>query len=83
MNLTIIIPCFNENKYIEKIVDSISSQPFPNKQIIVVDDGSTDGTKDKLKRFKDLGKIDNLIFHEIIREKELLSELALRKLNVK
>ena len=65
MKLTIIIPCFNENKYIERIIDSVNSQPFPDKQIIVVDDGSTDGTTDKLKRFKDLGKIDNLIFHEI------------------
>ena len=65
MKLTIIIPCFNENKYIERIIDSVNSQPFPDKQIIVVDDGSTDGTTDKLKRVKDLGKIDNLIFHEI------------------
>jgi len=65
MKLTIIIPCFNENKYIERIIDSVNSQPFPDKQIIVVDDGSTDGTTDKLKRLKDLGKIDNLIFHEI------------------
>ena len=65
MKLTIIIPCFNENKYIERIIDSVNSQPFPDKQIIVVDDGSTDGTTDKLKRFKDLEKIDNLIFHEI------------------
>ena len=65
MKLTIIIPCFNENKYIERVIDSVNSQPFPDKQIIVVDDGSTDGTTDKLKRLKDLGKIDNLIFHEI------------------
>jgi len=65
MKLTIIIPCFNENKYIERIIDSVNSQPFPDKQIIVVDDGSTDGTTDKLKRLKDLGKIDNLIFHKI------------------
>ena len=59
MKLTIIIPCFNENKYIETIIDSVNSQSFPDKQIIVVDDGSTDGTKDKLKRLKDLRKIDN------------------------
>ena len=50
MKLTIIIPCFNENKFIETIIDSVNSQPFPDKQIIVVDDGSTDGTKNKLKR---------------------------------
>ena len=79
MNLTIIIPCFNENKYIEKIIDSVSSQPFPNKQIIVVDDGSTDGTKDKLKRFKDLGKIDNLIFHAINQGKGAAIRTGIKK----
>lgn len=65
MRLTIVIPCFNENKYIEEIIESVHSQPFDNKQIIVVDDGSKDGTEDKLKKLKDSGKINNLIIHEI------------------
>jgi len=63
MNLTIIIPCFNEDRFIEKVVERVNAQPFPNKEIIVVDDGSTDETKEKLEKLKNLGKIQNLIFH--------------------
>ena len=69
MKLSIVIPCFNENKYIEEIVDSVHLQPFDNKQIIVIDDGSKDGTTDKLKNLKESGKINNLIFHEINKGK--------------
>ena len=79
MKLTIIIPCFNENKYIETIIDSVNSQSFPDKQIIVVDDGSTDGTKDKLKRLKDLRKIDNLIYHEINQGKGAAIRTGIRE----
>ena len=63
MNLTIIIPCYNEDRFIEKVVERVNVQPFPNKEIIVVDDGSIDGTKEKLEKLKNLGKIQNLIFH--------------------
>lgn len=64
MKLTVLIPCFNENNYIENVINSVYSQPFPNKQIIVIDDGSTDGTKEKLKKLSESGKIDNLIHHK-------------------
>ena len=64
MKLTIIIPCYNENKYIEKVITSVNSQPYHDKQIIVVDDASRDGTKEKLIKLKELGKIHNLIHHK-------------------
>ena len=63
MKLTIIIPCYNEVRYIEKIIASINQQPFDDKQIIVVDDSSSDGTKEKLISLKKIGKIQNLIHH--------------------
>lgn len=50
--LSIIIPCFNEQSYIEKIIDRVIavSLDFPLvKEIIVVDDASTDGTVIKIK----------------------------------
>ncbi len=49
MKLSVIIPCYNEKKTIENIVDAVLNAPFPDKEIIIVDDASTDGTQEILK----------------------------------
>lgn len=51
MKLSIIIPVFNEEKTIEIIVKKVLSLEIPStdKEVIVVDDGSTDNTKSKIK----------------------------------
>ena len=49
MLITVIIPCYNENKTIGKIIDKILSLKNINLQIIVIDDYSTDGTREILK----------------------------------
>lgn len=61
--LTIVIPCFNEKQTIRSIVDAVRSAPYPQKEIIVVDDFSTDGTREILAS-ELAGKIDRLVFHE-------------------
>lgn len=45
MQLSIIMPCFNEAVTIEKIVEAVLACPYENKEIIIVDDFSTDGTR--------------------------------------
>ncbi len=42
--VSIVIPTFNESKYIEKCLQSINSQSYTNFEIILVDNGSTDAT---------------------------------------
>ena len=49
MKVSVVIPCFNERDTIEQIVNSVRNSPIQNIEIIVVDDGSTDGTTDVLK----------------------------------
>ena len=44
MKFSIIIPVFNLKDYICECIDSILKQTFSNYEIILVDDGSTDGT---------------------------------------
>lgn len=63
MKLTIVIPCFNEKQTIRSIVGAVRSAPYPQKEIIVVDDFSTDGTREILAN-ELAGKIDRLVFHE-------------------
>ena len=46
MKLSIIIPCYNEERTIEKIINNVKNQVYKNIEIIVVDDCSQDATLD-------------------------------------
>lgn len=49
--ISVIIPVYNVCHYIERCLDSVCSQTYRNIEIIVVDDGSTDGTEDVVDRY--------------------------------
>ena len=53
MKLSIIIPCFNEARTINKLLKAVKSSPINDKEIIVINDGSNDGTKEILESTKD------------------------------
>lgn len=50
--VSIIIPVYNGEKYIDQCLDSITNQTYKNIEIIVVNDGSKDSTEDKLNKWK-------------------------------
>ena len=50
--ISIIIPIYNAEAYLEKCLDSIVSQTYPDLEIICVDDGSTDHSADILKAYQ-------------------------------
>ena len=52
MKLSVIIPCFNEQKTIKEIINKIQKQEFIEKEIIVIDDGSNDKTREALEEIK-------------------------------
>jgi glycosyltransferase involved in cell wall biosynthesis len=62
--LSIIIPCYNEIDTIRAIVDAVQASPVPNKEIIIVDDCSTDGTTDLLKK-NIAGLVDKVCYHAV------------------
>ena len=50
--ITIIIPCYNTEKYIEKCLDSILNQNLKKYEVILVDDCSTDKTVSIIKKYE-------------------------------
>lgn len=65
MKLSIVIPCYNELNTIGTIIEAVSASPWPDKEIIVVDDCSRDGTREKLKtEIEPMGLADKIFYHE-------------------
>ena len=64
MKISIVIPCYNEAETIETIVEAVLAVPLSNREIIIVDDCSTDGTKEVLyKKINHL--VDKIIYQKI------------------
>jgi len=51
--VSILIPCFNAERWVAQAIESALSQTWAEKEIIVVDDGSQDGSLDSIKSFGD------------------------------
>jgi glycosyltransferase involved in cell wall biosynthesis len=63
MKLSVVIPCYNEIGTLREVLNSVIDAPGPEKEIIVVDDGSTDGTRQLLEQDVD-GKLARVIYLE-------------------
>jgi glycosyltransferase involved in cell wall biosynthesis len=55
--VSILIPAYNAEKYIAEAIDSVLSQDYQNKEIIVINDGSTDCTLKILEQYKGVIKV--------------------------
>lgn len=73
IKVSIVIPCFNESNSIKDIIKAVIDSPVPNKEIIVVDDCSTDGTREILQQ-----QIEPLVDKIIYQDKNKGKGAALR-----
>ncbi len=66
--LSVVIPAYNEVKTVESLLERVREVPL-GLEVIVVDDGSRDGTRELLKRLSGEGLVDVLVLHEVNRGK--------------
>jgi glycosyltransferase involved in cell wall biosynthesis len=80
--LSVVIPVFNERETIEEVLRRVRAVTY-RKQVIVVDDGSSDGTRDKLRALEAEGAIERLILHgkaDVVYGSRFLTGMAHRVL---
>lgn len=68
MKLTVVIPCYNERSTIAALLDAVAAAAPADKEIVVVDDASSDGSRELLEGAL-RSRIDVLISHERNRGK--------------
>ncbi len=63
MKLSIIIPCYNEKEHLSKLITLVKASPVKEKEIILVDDCSNDGTTELIKNTLE-SEVDRVIYHK-------------------
>lgn len=63
------MPIYNVKEYLEKSISSVINQSFDRYELILVDDGSTDGSSDFIDRYKGFPKIK--VIHKKMLDPEL------------
>ncbi|MBW1698261.1 MAG: glycosyltransferase family 2 protein [Deltaproteobacteria bacterium] len=64
MKLSVVIPCYNEAKTIREVVERVKAAPVESIEIIIVDDASTDGTREILKTDVE-PSVDKVVYHKV------------------
>ena len=58
--VSILIPCYNSEEYVSEAIESALAQDYGPTEIIVVDDGSTDGSREEVREYSDrVGLLEN------------------------
>ena len=62
--VSVITCCYNGEKYIKETIDSVTNQTYPNWELYVIDDGSTDSIKKIVKEYSKKDKRINYLYQE-------------------
>jgi len=76
--LAVVIPNYNNSKYLPQCLDSVLSQDYPINEIIIYDDLSTDGSRDLLKQYADKDSRIKLILPDENKGVSVARDTAIR-----
>jgi glycosyltransferase involved in cell wall biosynthesis len=68
VKVSVVMAAYNEVEFIDQVINCVLAVPIPEKELIIVDDCSTDGTREKLRAWSNDGKL-RVFFHEKNRGK--------------
>lgn len=60
--VSVIVPVYNVEEYLERCLDSLVNQTLKDIEIIIVNDGSTDGSKEKIQKY--INTYKNIVYLE-------------------
>jgi glycosyltransferase involved in cell wall biosynthesis len=79
--VSVLIPAFNHERFVQRCLDSVLEDPYPAKEIIIIDDGSTDQTAERIAQWVDVHR-DEISIEYVRRPNRgiaaTLNELAAR-----
>ena len=58
--ISVIIPAYNTEKYLNESINAVLNQTYPNIEIVIVNDGSTDGSDKLIESYA--SKYDNIVY---------------------
>jgi len=63
MKVSVIIPCYNEKNSLPKLLALVKEAPVKEKEVVLVDDASEDGTREMIKATLEK-EVDQVVYHE-------------------
>lgn len=57
VRFSIIVPTYNSERFLDRCLNSLVSQSYRNYEVIIIDDGSTDSTKDICQRYMEKSEL--------------------------
>jgi glycosyltransferase involved in cell wall biosynthesis len=64
MLVSVIVPNYNHDKYLKQRIDTILKQSYQNFEIIILDDCSTDNSRNIIEQYRNHAKISKIIYNE-------------------